>query len=86
MRILLHILLPLLTPLVLYAIWAKIDAKRKGHGLPDWNGGHWFWVMVIGCVFAAVSLLFLTTMGDDTVGKYEAPRMESGKIVPGHFK
>ncbi len=86
MRILLHILLPLLTPLVLYTIWAKIDAKRKGRGLPDWEEGHWFWVIVIGCIFAAASLIFLTTLGNDTDGQYQSPRLENGKVVPGNFK
>lgn len=86
MRIFLHIFLPLITPLVLYTIWAKIDAKRKGRGMPDWEEGHWFWVSVIGCVLAAVSLIYLTTLGDDTIGKYQSPRLEDGKIVPGRFK
>lgn len=86
MRIFLHIFLPLITPLVLYAIWAKIDANRKGQGLPDWEEGQWFWVLVAGFIFAAASLIFLTTLGDDIGQQYQSPRVEDGRIVPGHFK
>ncbi len=86
MRIFLHIFLPLITPLVLYSIWAKIDANRKGQGLPDWEEGHWFWVLIIGFALTAASLIFLTTLGDDIGGLYQSPRIEDGQVVPGHFK
>ena len=89
MRIFLHIFLPLIAPLVLYTIWAKIDAKRKGQGLPDWEEGHWFWVIVAGFLLAAVSLVTLSTLGDDVddiKGQYQSPKLEDGRIVPGQFK
>jgi hypothetical protein len=86
MRILLHIFLPLITPLILYSIWAKIDAKRKGKGLPDWEEGQWFWILVVGFVLTAGSLIYLTTLGEDTERLYQSPRLENGRIVPGHFK
>jgi len=86
MRVFLHIVLPLVIPILLYAIWAKIDAYRKGKGLPNWEEGHWFWVLVAGFVFSALSLIYLTTFGDDIYGQYQSPKIENGNIVPGHFK
>ena len=86
MRILLHIFLPLFLPIVIYTIWAKIDAKRKGKGLPSWEDGHWFWVIIAGFVFTACSLIFLTTLGNRTDGHYQSPKIENGVIVPGHYK
>jgi hypothetical protein len=86
MRIFLHIILPLFLPLILYALWAKIDAKRKGEGLPSWEGGHWFWVIIAGFIFTAGSLIYLSTLGDDIDGHYQSPKIENGNIVPGRFK
>ena len=86
MRILLHIFLPLFLPIVIYTIWAKIDASRKGKGLPSWEDGHWFWVIIAGFVFTACSLIFLTTLGNRTDGHYQSPKIENGVIVPGHYK
>ena len=86
MRILLHIFLPLFLPIVIYTIWAKIDANRKGKGLPSWEDGHWFWVIIAGFVFTACSLIFLTTLGNKPYGHYQSPKIENGVIVPGHYK
>lgn len=86
MRIFLHIILPLITPILIYIIWAKIEAKRSGKGLPNWEDGHWFWVLMIGFLFTAISLIYLTTLGDSITGLYQSPVIENGKIVPGHFK
>ena len=86
MRILLHIFLPLFLPIVIYTIWAKIDANRKGKCLPSCEEGHWFWVIIAGFVFTACSLIFLTTLGNKTGGHYQSPKIENGVIVPGHYK
>ena len=86
MRIFLHIFLPLVTPILIYAIWAKFDAYRKGKGLPNWEDGHWFWVIIAGFILTAVSLIYLTTLGDGINGLYQSPKIENGTIIPGHFK
>ena len=86
MRIFLHIFLPLLLPIILYAIWAKIDSKRKGKGLPSWEDGHWFWVLIVGFILAACSLIYISTMGNDINSQYQSPRIENGNIIPGHYK
>ena len=86
MRIFLHVFLPLVAPIALYALWSYIEGKRKGKGLPDWEEGHWFWVLVAGFIFAASSLIYLTTLGADPGAQYQSPRLEDGKVVPGRFK
>ncbi len=86
MRIFLHIVLPLVIPILLYAIWAKIDAHRKGKGLPNWEEGYWFWVLIAGFIFMTLSLIYLTTLGGGIHGLYQSPTIENGNIIPGHFK
>jgi hypothetical protein len=86
MRIFLHIILPLFLPIILYAIWAKIDAKRKGEGLPNWEEGHWFWVIIVGFIFTAGSLVYLSTLGSNINVHYQSPTIQNGNIVPGHYK
>ena len=86
MRIFLHVILPLFLPIILYAIWSKIDAKRKGKGLPNWEEGHWFWVIIIGFILTAGSLIYLSTLGSNINVHYQSPTIQNGNIVPGHYK
>ena len=67
-------------------VWAKIDSKRKGKGLPSWEDGHWFWVLILGFMLAACSLIYISTLGNDINSKYQSPKIENGNIIPGHYK
>lgn len=82
MRIFLHVILPLLTPFIIYTIWIYVDAKRQGQGKPNWEEGNWFWVMVVGAVLVAVSLGYLATRGDAPGSQYQPHRFEDGRIIP----
>ena len=88
LRIVLEILLPLLTPIALYALWAHFDAKRKGKGMPGWEEGHWFWVILFGAALAIATVVFFGVGGDHrTGGTYVPPHVdERGVVVPGQFK
>jgi len=87
LRIVLEILLPLLTPITLYALWAHFDAKRKGKGMPGWEEGHWFWVIVLGGVLAIATVVFVGVRGEHKGGIYVPPHVgEKGVVVPGHFE
>ncbi len=86
MRILLHTIVPLLAPFVVYAIWIYVDARRKGRGKPNWEEGNWFWVMILGAILVVASLGYFATRGGDPGSKYQAPRYEDGKIVPGKIE
>ncbi len=86
MRVLIQIILPLLVPIVTYAIWSYWDSKRKGTTMPSWQDGHWFWVVIAGVILAIASLAFFTTMGAEPNSEYVPPRMENGRLIPGHHK
>jgi hypothetical protein len=81
MRVFLQYILPLITPIVLYVLWLVL--RGRGKEMPNWNEGPWFWLIVVGFVFAAASLItFGVTNLEGTEGEYVAPRYEDGKILP----
>jgi len=86
MRIFLQVILPLITPIVVYTLWAYWDAKRQGKGLPTWEEGHWFWVILLGVFLSVASLIYFATKGADTDSQYQSPRLENGRVVPGQHK
>ncbi len=85
-RILVQVILPLLVPIAVYALWTSYDRRRRGiGGLPGWEEGNWYWAAVAG--FGLVVAIFAVTMaatgnGD---GTYQPARMQDGKIVPGRL-
>ena len=83
MRIFLQIILPLITPIVLYSIWSYYEAKRQGKGIARWEEGHWFWAIVIGVFLSAGTLVYFATTGADTDAEYQSPRLQDGRIIPG---
>ncbi len=90
MRVFLHVVLPLLAPIMIYAAWSYWEAQRKGvtgaARLPSWEEGNWFWAIVAGVVLTMASLGFLTTEGSSTNKEYSPPYMKDGRIVPGQHK
>ena len=86
LRIVLEILLPLLTPIVIYGVWSHFDARRKGTSMPGWEEGHWFWADLLGAFLAVASFVWFGESGDHGKGAYVPPHVENGKVVPGVFK
>ncbi len=91
MRLFLTYILPLLAPLVLYLLWntyARTRAKKKGEELPSLQKGGIFWSLVVGFVLLVATFVTLAVTGGHPTdsGKYVAPRIEDGKIVPPTFK
>lgn len=87
-RIILEILLPLLTPIALYALWVHVDAKRQGKSMPSWEEGHWFWVILLGAALAVASVVYFGLQGEHERDRVYVPPYvnEQGEVVPGHFK
>ena len=86
-RIILEILLPLVTPIALYSVWAHFDAKRKGRGMPGWEEGHWFWVILLGAALSIATVVYVGVQGEHRSGVYVPPHAdERGNVVPGHFE
>lgn len=86
-RAVLHIIVPLLLPVAVYALGAYWTNKRQGQGrLPGWEEGQWFWVILLGAVLAMFSVGYLTYSGGRPGDVYVPPHVEDGKIVPGELR
>ncbi len=86
MRIFIQIILPLVTPIIIYSLLAYWSAKRKGKSLPNWEEGQWFWVILVGVFLSVASLVYFATGGADTDAKYQSPRLENGRVLPGQHR
>ena len=86
MRILLQVVLPLVTPIVLYSIWSYWEAKRQGKGMPSWEEGNGFWAALIGVFLSVATLVYVATTGASTHTEYRSPHLKNGKIIPGQHK
>ncbi len=85
-RILLQIILPLLAPFAVYVLWLWYAGKRaeiSGDEPPAFTRGAAFWAIIVGFVLMVISLAFLATVGGvaPDSGRYQAPRLEDGKIT-----
>lgn len=86
MRIFLQVILPLIAPAVLYAIWTNAARRKAGQsGLPGWEEGHWFWMIVAGFVLVVAIFVFFVLGNRDEDGTYIPPRFEDGKVIPGRI-
>lgn len=88
-RILLHYVLPLALPAVMYMVWAMI-AQHRGKSVTETMAGlrqgPWFWLMLGGFLLMIASLVtFGLTTGSPADRDYSPPRLEDGKVVPGSF-
>lgn len=85
-RVVLSILLPLLLPTALFFLYAWYVARRARvtGAEPREIDVPWSWLAIAGCVLALLSLLVnFLYVGTETGTRYEPPRLEDGKIVPG---
>ncbi len=83
-RILLHYLLPLLLPILLYFLWIWVARLKNTDGTPpEWRDGPWFWLIAAGCGLMIGGLVLTAFLGDKGEGVYQPPHVEDGKVVPG---
>ena len=87
-RILLHYVLPIVLPFVIYGVWLAL-ARRKARpagaaATPDWRDAPWVWLLIAGGGLVAVSLVALALTGGNPPGEtYIPPHLIDGEIVPG---
>lgn len=90
MRVFLEIVVPLLLPVVTFAVWVLLSHRRPGQDrsiAERLRNGPWLWL-----IFASVTLLFAAmaysalTGGAPAGAKYSPPHLENGKVVPGTFE
>jgi hypothetical protein len=80
---------PVLIPLVIYLLWhwrAVARAKKQGTTPPSFRDGPWYWVILSMLGIALVCFLFLGLTHDAEKGQYVPPRLEDGRVVPGHIE
>jgi hypothetical protein len=89
MRILLTILLPLVTPFIFYAFWVAWMRRREDAGQPvtRMQANRLVLCFVLGGILAGAALFLTAWIGSSpSDSKYVPPRLENGRIIPGHHE
>ena len=88
MRIFLQYFIPFILPTIIYFLWVLYfnrRAKSKGTASEiKFSEGPWHWLVGAGAALVVITLtaFALTTGEEPNTGRYNAPRMENGIIVP----
>ncbi len=90
-RILFQYILPIVLPTAVYFAWLAAERRRiarAGAGdAPHWHDAPWLWLAAIGVVLAVLIAIASALFGGaDISGRYVPPRVEDGRIVPGHVE
>jgi hypothetical protein len=86
MRVLITYVVPLIAPAVLYFFWVVLTNGKKG-GKRRLVDGPWLWLAFAGLALAILVLMGIAYFsGEAPGGQYQAPRLENGKIIPGHVE
>lgn len=91
LRVLIEYVVPLALPSLLYFIWLAYRNRqiaRGGEGAPQrWQEGPWAWLIVGGVLLAVIAGIVVSMLrGYGTEGRYVPPRVEDGRIIPGHVE
>jgi hypothetical protein len=89
-RFLFTYILPFLSPATVYALWVWYRtryAAQHGGEAPKLEQGPWPLLLFMGAVLA-FGVLGVTAMtsGGDPNATYVPPRLEGGKLIPGHLE
>jgi hypothetical protein len=85
-RVILSYGLPFLLPFGAYFVYIAFAKRAEAKGI-RWQEAPWVSLAIAGLALVIAS--FVATglfTGADPAGTYVPPRMEDGKIVPGHVK
>lgn len=89
-RVLLQYVLPLLLPTLLYLAWWSVFGRRGGAGggpPPRLTEGPWFWLIISGAGLMVGGFIYTgLTTGEAPGGRYVAPQLQHGRVVPGHVE
>ncbi len=86
-RILLHYVLPLITPFVVYGLWLSWARRRaiaaEHDNVPHWGEAPITWLLIASAVLLAASVVAMGMIGNSPPeGVYYPPEVIDGKIVP----
>jgi hypothetical protein len=82
---------PFIAPTIAYIMWIyfrqeREEATAQGRRLPPWQDYPWTWLITLGAILAAATLVFFGTIGGQSTDvEYRPARYEDGKLVPGEF-
>ena len=80
-RILVTIVLPLVLPSLLFALWLAARRRRVVGGAI----ARWPWLLGAGVVLTAITLFIVSVQfGQAPQGNYVPPRVVGGQVQPGH--
>jgi hypothetical protein len=80
-RVFLTIIVPLLLPTALYALWRVLAGKQIN--VP----AAWIWLAVAGLVLASLTLVLVSVdFGEPKSGQYVPPHVSGDSVVPGHIE
>ena len=86
-RIVLTIVVPLLLPTAIYAIWLVVLRQSAQAESLHWEALPWIWLAVAGVLLLGAVLFIVTVhFGEPVSGVYVPPRYENGHIVPSHIE
>ncbi len=87
LRVVVTIILPLILPTVLYLAWMRLGGWSERGGPAASGALPWLWLAATGVVLLAAVLYVVTVhYGTSTPGIYVPPRLENGRIIPGHIE
>lgn len=85
-RIALEVMLPFLLPFAAYFTFAYFANRAEAQGI-RLQDMPWVWLAITGVSFVIVFFVVTGLMtGSDPSGRYVPPRLEDGRIVPGHIE
>jgi hypothetical protein len=80
----LEIVLPLILPTLIYAAYVVTARARGVTGQPEIP---WVWLAGAGGLLVIVTFVAIALLGGaPPTDRYQAPRLENGKIQPGQFQ
>lgn len=81
-RILLTIVVPLVLPSLLFALWRAARRQDVAAGATQ----RWPWLLGAGVVLTALTLFIVSVQfGSPPQGKYVPPRVVDGQVEPAHI-
>jgi Family of unknown function (DUF6111) len=80
-RAFLTIIVPLLLPTALYALW--LASVGRTDPAVEWRALPWIWLAGAGAVLTLIVFVTVVQTGGTREGSYIPPHLQNGTIVPG---
>ena len=86
-RFFVTVLLPLVLPTLLYALWSGSLGRTGQPGQEaEWRRLPWTWLAALGVILAGAVVIAVVQIGGSRGGVYVPPHLQNGVVVPGHVE